>query len=114
MEEIIEQVEVKSTKYVLLSVEAYSVLNHKISEAMGFDIGEPTERYAPVIPMLAKTNIQFESGNELEDGSFEMVEMFDKTPVMPITARIQEKHNELLIGLDLVDSYVPYVEELIN
>ena len=109
MEEIIEQVEVKSTKYVLLSVDAYSVLNHKISEAMGFDIGEPTERYAPVVPMLAKVNVQFAEVGEVGE---DVNETFDTTPVMPITATVQERCSELLQGYELIESYVPYVENV--
>lgn len=106
MEEIIEIVEVKSTKYVLLSTAEYAVLNHKISEAMGFDIGEPTERYAPVVPMLAKVNIQFTDVGE------EVVESYDTFPVMPITATVQERCQELLQGYELIENYVPYVEDV--
>lgn len=102
MEEIIETVEVKSTKYVLLSIELYEVLNEKISDAMGFDLGLPTERYAPVIPMLAKINVKF---TEVGD---EVVETYDTIPVMPITATVQEKFPELLQGYELIESYVPY------
>lgn len=101
MEEIIETIEVKSTKYVLLSISEYEMLNHQISEAMGFDIGLPTERYAPVIPMLAKVNIQFTEVGE------EVVESYDTFPVMPITATVQERCPDLLDGLDLIDSYTP-------
>lgn len=101
-----EFVEVKSTKYVLLNVEAYSVLNHKISEAMGFNIGEPTERYAPVIPVLTKVNIQFSGEGE------NVIETFDSIPVMPITVTVQERCVELLKGYELIESYVPYVENV--
>ena len=106
MEEIIEIVEVKSTKYVLLSMSEYASLNEKISETMGFDVGLPTERYAPVVPMLAKVNIQF---TEVGD---EVVETYDTIPVMPITATVQEKFPELLQGYELIESYVPYVENV--
>jgi|GEM_PF-2807475 len=106
MEEIIEIVEVKSTKYVLLSIESYAGLNNAISEAMGFDVGLPTERYAPVVPMLAKVNIQFTEEGET------VIETFDTVPVMPITATVQERFRDLLEGLDLIDSYTPaQVEE---
>lgn len=101
MEELIEIVEVKSTKYVLLSMESYASLNEKISEAMGYDVGLPTERYAPVVPMLAKVNIQFTDVGE------EVVESYDTFPVMPITATVQERCPDLLDGLDLIDSYTP-------
>lgn len=101
MEEIIEQVEIKSTKYVLLSMTGYAVLNERISEAMGFDVGLPTERYAPVVPMLAKVNIQFTEEGET------VFETFDTIPVMPITATVQERFPDLLEGLDLIESYTP-------
>lgn len=108
MEEIIEIVEVKSTKYVLLSIELYEVLNEKISEAMGFYVGLPTERYAPVVPMMAKVNVQF---TEVGD---EVVETYDTIHVMPITATVQEKFPELLQGYELLESYVPYVDEIVQ
>ena len=79
MEEIIEIVGVKSTKYVLLSIESYASLNERISEEMGFDVGLPTERYAPVIPMLAKVNVQFSREGE------NVVEIFDTIPVMQLS-----------------------------
>lgn len=106
MEEIIEQVEIKSTKYVLLSMSEYDGLNEKISDAMGFDVGMPTERYAPIVPVLAKVNIQFTEVGE------EVVETYDTIPVMPITATVQERCVELLQGYELIESYVPYVEDV--
>ena len=106
MEEIIEIVEVKSTKYVLLSTAEYAGLNNVISESFGFDMGLPTERYAPVVPMLAKVNVQFNEEGE------NVVETYDTIPVMPITATVQERFPDLLEGLDLLDSYTPaQVEE---
>ena len=101
MEELIEIVEVKSTKYVLLSTESYAGLNDRISDVMGFDIGLPTERYAPVIPMLAKVNIQFTGEGE------DVIEIFDTIPVMPITATVQDRCTELLTHLTLIDTYIP-------
>lgn len=106
MEEIIEIVEVKSTKYVLLSIESYASLNERISEAMGFDVGLPTERYAPAVPILAKVNIQFTEVGE------NVVETYDTIPVMPITAAVQEKSPELLQGYELIESYVPHIENV--
>ena len=103
MEEIIEQVEVKSTKYVLLSIDAYASLNDRISEAMGFDLGLPTERYAPVEPQLAKINIVYDGeGNE----------SYDTIPVMPILPIIQELYPQLIQDIELHDSYEPVVEQL--
>lgn len=106
MEEIIEIVEVKSTKYVLLSMAEYAGLNEKISNAMGFDVGLPTERYAPVVQMLAKVNLQFSGEGE------NVVETYDTIPVMPITVAVQERCPELLQGYELIESYVPYVENV--
>ena len=96
----------KKLMYILLSTEQYKVLNEQISEAMGFDVGLPTERYAPVVPMLAKVNIQFSGEGE------NLVETYDTVPVMPITATVQERCPDLLDGLDLIESYVPYVEDV--
>jgi len=98
-----EQEIIYSTKYTLLNSEAYNSLNHKISEALGFNIGEPTERYAPIEPMMAKINVNYdEEGNE----SFETI------PVMQITGFVQENYPNTLVGIDLVESYVPYVENV--
>ena len=103
MEEIIEIVEVKSTKYVLLNPEEYIVLNDQISDAMGFDMGMPTERYAPIELQLAKINIVYdEEGNE----------SYDTIPVMPILPIIQELYPQLIQDIELHDSYEPVVEQL--
>lgn len=100
MEEIIE---IKSTKYVLLSIDSYASLNERISEAMGFDVGLPTERYAPVEPQLAKINIVYdEEGNE----------SYDTIPVMPILPVIQELYPQLIQDIELHDSYEPVVSQL--
>ena len=103
MEEIIETVEVKPTKYVLMSIDKYETLNHQISEAMGFDLGKPTERYAPIEPQLAKINIVYD-----EDGN----ESYDTVPVMPILPTIQELYPQLIQDIELHDSYEPVVEQL--
>lgn len=95
----------KKLMYILFSAEQYEVLNERISEAMGFDVGLPTERYAPVVPMLAKVNIQFTEVGE------KVVETYDTIPVMPITATVQERCTELLQGYELLESYTPYVDE---
>lgn len=96
----------KKLMYILLSTEQYEVLNEQISEAMGFDVGLPTERYAPIIPMLAKVNIQFSGEGE------NVVETYDTIQVMPITATVQERCYELLQGYELIESYTPYVENV--
>ena len=92
-----------STKYVLLLSEQYKILNESISSAMGFDIGMPTERYAPIEPQLAKINIVYdEEGNE----------SYDTIPVMPILPIIQELYPQLIQDIELHDSYEPVVEQL--
>lgn len=96
----------KKLMYILLSTEQYEVLNELISDAMGFDVGLPTERYAPVVPMLAKVNIQFTEIGE------EVVESYDTIPAMPITAMVQERCSDLLQDYELIESYVPYVENV--
>lgn len=96
----------KKIMYILLSAEQYKVLNEQISESMGFDVGLPTERYAPIVPMLAKVNIQFAEVGE------EVNETYDTIPVMQITATVQERCVELLQGYELIESYVPYVEDV--
>lgn len=103
MEEIIETIEVKSTKYVLLSIESYASLNERISDVMGFDVGQPTERYAQIEPQLAKINIVYdEEGNE----------SYDTIPVMPILPVIQELYPQLIQDIELHDSYEPVVSQL--
>ena len=92
-----------ATKYALLIAEKYAELNESISEAMGFNLGQPTERYAPIEPQLAKINIVYdEEGNE----------SYDTIPIMPILPSIQEEHSSLLVGLTLIDSYIPYSQEV--
>jgi len=93
----------KKLMYILLSAHQYEVLNEQISEAMGFDVGLPTERYAPIEPMLSKVNIQFSGeGNET----------FDTIPAMAITGYVQENYPNALVGIELVDSYIPYVPDV--
>lgn len=99
----------KKLMYILLSTEQYEVLNERISDAMGFDVGLPTERYATVMPMLAKVNIQFGEVGEVGE---EVSETFDTIPVMLITATVQDRFPQLLEGYVLVESYVPYVENV--
>lgn len=92
----------KKIMYALMSADKYAALNDRISDAMGFDIGKPTERYASTEPMLAKVNITYdEEGNET----------FDTIHVMTITGFVQENYPDTLIGIELVDSYIPYVPE---
>ena len=92
-----------STKYVLLLPDQYAILNESISSAMGFDVGMPTERYAPIEPQLAKINIVYdEEGNE----------SYDTIPVMPILPIIQELYPQLIQDIELHDSYEPVVEQL--
>lgn len=82
-------------KYALLSAEDYAALNTSISSALGYNVGEPTERYAPITPELAKVNVTYDE-----------VEHYDTTCVMPITAEVQERFPEILTSLNLVDTYI--------
>ena len=92
-----------TTKYVLLSMAEYTDLNERISDAMGFDLGQPTERYATIEPQLAKINIVYdEEGNE----------SYDTIPVMPILPVIQELYPQLIQDIELHDSYEPVVSQL--
>ena len=92
-----------TTKYALLVAEKYAELNESISEAMGFNLGQPTERYAPIEPQLAKINIVYdEEGNE----------SYDTIPVMPILPVIQELYPQLIQDIELHDSYEPVVSQL--
>ena len=92
-----------TTKYALLVAEKYAELNESISEAMGFNLGQSTERYAPIEPQLAKINIVYdEEGNE----------SYDTIPVMPILPAIQELYQQLIQDIELHDSYEPVVEQL--
>lgn len=72
-----------TTKYALLSPEAYAQLNQQISEAMGFRDGLATEIYTTQTPELDA------NGN----------------CVMIITGEVQERFPELLEGVELVDTY---------
>ena len=93
----------KKIMYALLDAAKYAALNDRISDVMGFDIGKPTERYAPVEPMLAKINIIYdEEGNE----------SFDTIPVMQITGFVQENYPNTLVGVEIVESYIPYVPDV--
>ena len=92
-----------TTKYALLVAEKYAELNESISEAFGFNLGQPTERYAPIEPQLAKINIVYdEEGNE----------SYDTIPVMPILPVIQELYPQLIQDIELHDSYEPVVSQL--
>ena len=92
-----------TTKYALLVAEKYAELNESISEVMGFNLGQPTERYAPIEPQLAKINIVYdEEGNE----------SYDTIPVMPILPVIQELYPQLIQDIELHDSYEPVVSQL--
>ncbi len=90
--------------FALLSEQAYSELNDKISAAKGYHIGERTERYASLEPELAKINIQTdEKGNETS---------FDTVCVMQISSELQMEYPELLEGIELVKEYTTYETNL--
>jgi len=83
--------------FALLSEQAYSDLNDKISAAKGYNIGDRTERYASLEPEQAKINIQTdEEGNEIS---------FETVWVMPISSELQMEYPELIEGIELVKEY---------
>ena len=72
------------TKYTLLSQADYLILNEKISEAMSFELGDATARYTTIQPTITDTGLS----------------------VMIVTAEVQEKYPQLIVGLELIDSYI--------
>lgn len=76
-------------KYIICeSIEQYKAINQMISLSLGYE-RDGTSRYAPEEP-----------------DTFNI----DNLPVMLITVQVQEQCN--LEGLELVDSFEPYVEEI--
>ena len=86
-------------KYALLTFGEYFKLNHLISVAKGWELGNPTERSYDMTPISAKINIQYDNeGNEI---SYETVN------VLPISAELQINYPDLISGIELYDSYIP-------
>lgn len=92
-----------TSKYALLTNGEYIALNHALSTAKGYDLEKSTARCFPIVPQLAKVDIQ-------ED------ETFSLACVALIDIEAQERFPELLTGIELVEPYIPAettVEELV-
>ena len=70
------------TKYALLSPSDYLKLNESISERLGFNLNESTERYTSLTSQFTTDGLM----------------------IMEITVEVQEKCADLLEGLILVDN----------
>lgn len=92
-----------TSKYAILTNGKYIALNHALSTAKGYDLANDTARCFPIVPTLAKIDIQ-------ED------ETFSLACVAMIDIEAQERFPELLTGIELVESYIPAettVDELV-
>ena len=88
MEEL--PIELPTIKYIIFdTIEDYKATNHAISQSLGYE-RDGTSRYAPEEP-----------------DTFNI----DNLPVMLITVQVQEQCN-CLEGMELVDSFEPYVDEI--
>jgi len=85
------------TKYALLNFSEYFKLNMQISEGLGYNLNDATARYDSVIPKLAKVNINYT----------DEIETYDTLAALQLTVEVQERFQELLEGLELVDTYIP-------
>ena len=91
-------------KFTLLTFGQYFKLNHDLSIARGWKLGQPTERTFEMSPPPAKVNITYdEEGNELT---------YDIAVVMPISSEIQENHADLIAGIELHKDYIPVEEDI--
>lgn len=80
-------------KVCLLTFGEYFRLNHDLSIARGWQLGQDTERVTEMSPQLAKVNITFDTeGNETG---------YELACVCPISREIQENHSDLLTGITL-------------
>ena len=83
-------------KFALLTSEQYATLNTAISTAKGYPSDEGTARYSQEEPAMSA---------EVTNDKSEVI-----TPsmcIMPITAEVQEFYFETIIGIELLDSYMP-------
>jgi len=103
----LDQIPQITSKYALLTTGEYIALNHSLSLAKGYNLGDSTARCFPIVPTLAKVDIQYD-----EKGK----ETFSVLCVALIDIEAQEKYAELLTGIELIGSYTPAnitVDELI-
>ena len=95
-------------KFTLLTFGQYFKLNHDLSIAKGWQLGQDTERSFEMNPVAAKINIQYDSeGNETG---------YDIAFVMPVSSEIRENYPEIIAGLELVSDYIPadkHINEII-
>ena len=91
-----EEIEYKSC-YALLNLNDYLKLNKTISELLGFNIEESTERYSSMNPPACKYNLQINGESET----------YEVRLVMPINSELQIKYPELFKDLEMFDDYVP-------
>lgn len=93
--------------YALLTFGEYFKLNHDLSIAKGWQLGQDTERSFEMNPTPAKVNIQYDAEG-VETG-------YDIAFVMPVSAEVQENYPELIEGFELFKSYIPAdIEETEN
>lgn len=89
--------------FLLLTYGQYFKLNHDLSIAKGWQLGQPTERSREMNPPTAKINITYDAeGNETG---------YDEALVMQITSKEQEDYPELFAAFELHSSYVPVESE---
>jgi len=100
MLEDIENIETRpQPKYVLLTYAEYMKLNHDLSVAKGWQLGQQTERSRGMKPPTAKVNVQTDAeGNETS---------YDIKYVLKVTSKEQEDYPDIISGFELHDSYVP-------
>jgi len=85
--------------YLLLDYAEYMKLNHDLSVAKGWQLGQQTERSRGMKPQTAKVNIQTDSeGNETG---------YDIKYVLKLTSKEQEYYPDLIAGFELHDNYTP-------
>src|SRR6056297_1641307 len=85
--------------YLLLDYAEYMKLNHDLSVAKGWQLGQQTERSRGMKPQTAKVNIQTDSeGNETG---------YDIKYVLKVTSKEQEYYPDLIAGFELHDNYTP-------
>jgi hypothetical protein len=78
----------------LLTFSDYFRINHDLSVARGWSLGNDTARYAEMNPTACKVNVQ-------EDETYEV------RLVMPISSEVQIEQAEILQGVELTNSFIP-------
>ena len=91
-------------KFTLLTFGQYFKLNHDLSIAKGWQLGQDTERSFEMNPVAAKINITYDEEG-VETG-------YDIAFVMQLSSEIQENYPEIIEGLELVIDYIPADEHI--